>query len=90
MDSPPDLEHNQQFLVMAEVFINHGIPVPTIINTDLPRGFVLMTDLGDLDFSNAVGHCTKISQQFQQNLLAIIVLDHLAMVSLSNCNRFST
>ena len=53
MDSPPDLEHNQQFLVMAEVFINHGIPVPTIIDTDLPQGFVLMTDLGDLDFSNA-------------------------------------
>ena len=53
MDSPPDLEHNQQFLVMAEIFINHGIPVPTIINTDLPRGFVLMADLGDLDFSNA-------------------------------------
>lgn len=53
MDSPPELEHNQQFLTMAKVFADHNIPVPTIIDKDMTRGFMLMTDLGELDLGQA-------------------------------------
>tara|TARA_Y100000022_G_scaffold200655_1_gene217204 strand:- start:1612 stop:2613 length:1002 start_codon:yes stop_codon:yes gene_type:complete len=53
MDSPPELEQNQQFLTMAMVFADHDIPVPTIIDKDMDRGFMLMTDLGELDLVQA-------------------------------------
>lgn len=53
MDSPPALEQNQQFLAMAEVFAAQNIPVPDIIDVDVDRGFMLMTDLGDLDLAQA-------------------------------------
>ena len=51
MDSPPELEHNHQFLILAKVFADQDIPVPTIIDKDMTRGFMLMTDLGDLDLA---------------------------------------
>jgi aminoglycoside/choline kinase family phosphotransferase len=53
MDSPPELEQNQQFLTMAMVFADHDIPVPTIIDKDMTRGFMLMNDLGALDLAQA-------------------------------------
>ena len=38
---------------MAMVFADHDIPVPTIIDKDMDRGFMLMTDLGELDLVQA-------------------------------------
>ena len=53
MDSPPELEHNLQFLTLAEVFGAADIPVPKIIDKNIELGFILMTDLGELDFTHA-------------------------------------
>lgn len=58
MNSPPELEHNDQFVTLAEVFAHHDIPVPRIIASDLERGFVLMTDLG----------ATELAQTYNTNI----------------------
>ena len=47
MDSPPALERNAQFVMLAEAFGRQGVPVPQILAAEENRGFYLMTDLGD-------------------------------------------
>lgn len=52
MESPPDLENNQQFVALARIFAQHGVGVPGILAVDLTDGFLLMTDLGDRHFAD--------------------------------------
>lgn len=47
MSSPPELENNDQFLALAELFHTNGLGVPQIIHKDLQLGYFLMQDLGD-------------------------------------------
>ena len=46
MSSPPELENNDQFLALAELFHANGLGVPQIIHKDLGLGYFLMQDLG--------------------------------------------
>ena len=46
MFSPPELENNDQFLALAELFHTNGLGVPQIIHKDLALGYFLMQDLG--------------------------------------------
>ena len=55
MNSPPALEQNEQFVILAGVFADHGIPVPRVVATDLERGFVLMSDLGATELAQIYG-----------------------------------
>lgn len=47
MFSPPELENNDQFLALAELFHTNGLGVPQIIHKDLALGYFLMQDLGN-------------------------------------------
>lgn len=71
MNSPPELEHNEQFVTLAEVFAHHGIPVPRIISSDLERGFVLMTDLGG----------TELAQTYDTDLERAALTDAVTAIS---------
>ncbi len=53
MTSPPDKEHNDQFIRLATIFIDKGIPVPEILATHMRRGWFLMSDLGGADLESA-------------------------------------
>jgi aminoglycoside/choline kinase family phosphotransferase len=55
MHSPPELERNEQFLVLADVFKHNGVPVPEIVATDRTRGFFLLTDLGGIHLDSLYG-----------------------------------
>ena len=46
MVSPPDLERNDAFVTMAEVFSSHRVGVPQILAAHHAEGVFLMTDLG--------------------------------------------
>ena len=46
MQSPPQLENNQQFQRLAEVFARHGVGVPQIHARDGAAGLFLLSDLG--------------------------------------------
>lgn len=52
MASPPALENNHQFVVLARLFAAHGIGVPRLLAEDSRRGFYLMTDLGEVHFAD--------------------------------------
>ena len=53
MVAPPETEDNQRFVRLARRFRCHGLATPEIHAVDLGRGFVLMEDLGEVDFAAA-------------------------------------
>ncbi len=46
MDAPPDKENCVPFVSIAAQFAKAGLHVPAILAQDLPRGFLLLEDLG--------------------------------------------
>ena len=53
MVAPPETEDNERFVRLARQFRCHGLATPEIHAVDLARGFVLMEDLGEVDFAAA-------------------------------------
>ena len=53
MHSPPETEDNPRFVRLAALFRQHGVAVPRILASDLDRGYLLLEDLGALDFEGA-------------------------------------
>jgi N-acetylmuramate 1-kinase len=51
MDAPPETENNTQFVALSKLFRSVGVEVPAVIASDLQRGFLLVSDLGDLSYS---------------------------------------
>ena len=58
MDAPPSQESCTPFVHAAEVFANAGLNVPHVLKQDLEQGFLLLTDLGDATFLNALNQST--------------------------------
>ena len=52
MISPPSLENNAQFVNLSQVFTQHGIPVPQVLEYAQETGHVLMTDVGSKHFKD--------------------------------------
>ncbi len=46
MDAPPDKEDSAPFVRVARLLAQSGVNVPQLIEFDLERGFLLLTDLG--------------------------------------------
>jgi N-acetylmuramate 1-kinase len=55
MLSPPALENNDQFLRLAVVFGDHGLPVPKVISSNLSSGYFLLQDLGSQHLQDVYG-----------------------------------
>ena len=54
MDAPPDKESCAQFLRVASLFAGAGVHVPAVYAQDLAQGFLLLSDLGDTTYLNAL------------------------------------
>ncbi len=54
MDAPPDKESCAQFVRVAGLFAEAGVHVPAIHAQDLARGFLLLSDLGDTTYLDAL------------------------------------
>jgi len=54
MDAPPDKESCAQFVRVAGVFAAAGVHVPAIHAQDLAQGFLLLSDLGDTTYLDAL------------------------------------
>jgi hypothetical protein len=46
MDAPPPMEDCRPFVHVARLLRNAGVNAPDVLADDLPRGFLLLTDLG--------------------------------------------
>jgi N-acetylmuramate 1-kinase len=58
VDAPPARENVPAFIKVAGLFATAGVHVPTILATDLERGFLLVSDLGPTTYLHAfqAGH----------------------------------
>ena len=54
MDAPPDKENCAPFVHVAHLFAAAGVHVPTIHAQDLEQGFLLLSDLGDTTYLDAL------------------------------------
>jgi aminoglycoside/choline kinase family phosphotransferase len=52
MDAPPPQEDVRPFIHVAEVFGASGVSVPQILEKDVERGFLLLSDLGSTTYLN--------------------------------------
>jgi aminoglycoside/choline kinase family phosphotransferase len=58
MDAPPPQEDVRPFMQVAEVFGNTGLSVPKILEQDIERGFLLLSDLGSTTYLNQLNNDT--------------------------------
>jgi len=54
MDAPPAKENCQTFVRVAGLFAAAGVHVPAILSQDLKQGFLLLSDLGDTTYLDAL------------------------------------
>ena len=54
MDAPPEHEDCRPFLHVAALFRDAGVHVPHILAQDLESGFLLLTDLGNTTYLDAL------------------------------------
>jgi len=54
MDAPPDKEPCEPFVKIAEVLLKARVRVPEILAQDLDRGFLVLSDFGDLHYQEAI------------------------------------
>lgn len=89
MHSPPEHENNTQFAKLAEVFTDHGVPVPTICASNQPLGYFLLTDLGTRDLHEAYAdHDTEAALTAAIDTLVNIQAIHHPAIGLYEPDRF--
>jgi aminoglycoside/choline kinase family phosphotransferase len=82
MDAPPGREDCRPFVKVAELFGHAGVNVPTVLASDIERGFLLLEDLGlqtyldvlDADnaqslFADAIGALVRIQKASRPGIL---------------------
>ncbi len=58
VDAPPDKEDSEPFVRVARVLREIGLNAPRVIAADLGQGFLLLSDLGDELYLNALNETT--------------------------------
>ena len=58
MDAPPPQEDCTPFVKVAKLFLEAGLNVPQVLAQDLQHGFLLLSDLGDDTYLNALNNDT--------------------------------
>jgi aminoglycoside/choline kinase family phosphotransferase len=55
MDAPPPLENVRPFVKVAALIESAGLNAPRVLEADVERGFLLLTDLGRTSYLDALG-----------------------------------
>lgn len=58
MDAPPLQEDCRPFVHTANILLDAGLNVPRVIAQDLERGFLLLSDLGDVTYQSVLDEMT--------------------------------
>lgn len=61
MDAPPEKENSKLFVEIAELLRDNNIHAPKIIDKDLEQGFLLIEDLGNTTFLQALDNKTDLN-----------------------------
>ncbi|MCC7005475.1 MAG: phosphotransferase [Ottowia sp.] len=58
MDAPPMQEDCRPFIAIAALFAKAGVHVPTVFEQDIAQGFLLLSDLGQITYADALNATT--------------------------------
>ncbi|MDE1990174.1 MAG: phosphotransferase [Betaproteobacteria bacterium] len=83
MDAPPDKEDCHPFVAVAQLFGDAGLHVPQVLRADFEQGFLLLTDLGQTTYLQALEACG--GERAQADRLYRAALD--ALVTLQRASR---
>lgn len=73
MDAPPEKEDSRPYVAIAQRFHSLGLNVPRILEQDLERGFLLLSDLGDRLYLPSLNE-TTVERLYGDALRALTVL----------------
>jgi len=73
MDAPPERENSQPFVEISSVFTKAGLCVPEVLQQDLQQGFLLLTDLGKVDYLSALNK-DNVDRLYGDALSALVVI----------------
>jgi aminoglycoside/choline kinase family phosphotransferase len=77
VDSPPKLVPITPFIQIAESYSIFEIPVPKVIASDVEQGFMLLSDLGDVQLLSVL-NLSNLKHYYQQ---ALLLLNDVAKVT---------
>ena len=78
MDAPPPQENCKPFVDIAHLLARSGINVPKIYAEDLPRGFLLLNDLGTKTYLDVIDE-HNADQLFAEAIDALLAFQQLPM-----------
>jgi len=78
MDAPPPHENCKPFVDIADLLAKSGINVPQIYAEDLPRGFLLLNDLGNKTYLDIIDG-ENADQLFADAIDALLAFQQLPM-----------
>ena len=71
MDAPPQQEDCAPFLHVASLFATAGVHVPTILAKNTVQGFLLLSDLGNTTYLQALRANTNDADRLYQDAIAV-------------------
>lgn len=83
MDAPPDKEDSRPFITISKLLSDVGVNVPRVIEADLGQGFLLLTDLGNQPYLDALTDQT-VSALYADALDALLKMQ--CDVVVEDCN----
>jgi hypothetical protein len=72
MDAPPDREDLAPYLRVAEILAAAGVNVPRVLERELSRGFLLLTDLGSRQYLDALRAGEDPDRLYEDALAALV------------------
>ena len=74
MDAPPDRESVQRYVLVARKLATAGVHVPEVYAMDVERGFLLLGDLGDETYLDALGRGEPAGSLYGDAIAALLRL----------------
>lgn len=82
MDAPPDKEDSQPFIDVAKLLLDVGLNVPKVLDYDLSHGFLLLSDLGNNQYLQALTK-NSVDQLYADAFKALHIMR--STLSVSKC-----
>ncbi|MDR1529674.1 MAG: phosphotransferase [Burkholderiales bacterium] len=73
MDAPPKKENIESYLSVASLMRESGVTAPRIFARNVPRGFLLLQDFGDVTYQQALENNASAEHLYRDALQALIV-----------------
>lgn len=79
VDAPPEKENCKQFVELAKIIARAGLNVPKIFATDFKRGFLMISDLGNILYLDRLkgGTGGEIEKLYGDSLAALLRLQQI-------------